>query len=71
MRFMKAIVIGVLVYVACFMLVLVLAQIFTGHDFSAAYAAVGSVGAVELALTSIIKRQEKLFDKKTREDDEK
>ncbi len=64
MRYMKTIVAAVLVVTAIFFVMLVIAQVFTGYDFSAAYGMLGSVSAVELALTAIIKRQEKLSDKK-------
>lgn len=70
MRYMKTVVAAVLIMTAVYFLVLVLAQVFTGYDFTAAYQMLGSVSAVELALTSIIKRQEKTLDKKNKEDDQ-
>lgn len=70
MRYLKTIVASVLIVTAIFFVGLVLAQVFTGYDFSPAYSMLGSVSAVELALTAIIKRQEKLSDKKKENDDE-
>lgn len=64
MRYLKTIVTSVLIVTAIFFVMLVLAQVFTGYDFTAAYGMLGSVSAVELALTAIIKRQEKILDKK-------
>jgi hypothetical protein len=66
---MKTVVAAVLVVTAVFFLVLVLAQVLTGYDFSAAYEMLGSVSAVELALTAIIKRQEKNIEKKEKNDE--
>lgn len=58
MRYMKTVVAAVLIVTAVFFLVLVLAQVFTGYDFSAAYEMLGKVSAVELALSAIIKHGE-------------
>lgn len=58
MRYMKAVVAAVLIVTAVFFLVLVLAQVFTGYDFSAAYAMLGGFGGGELALSAIIKHGE-------------
>lgn len=69
MRYMKTIVAAVLIYLAVFLLVLVAAQVFTGYDFTAAYAAVSLSGIAELALTSVIKRDEKKYDQKHGKDD--
>lgn len=71
MRYMKTIVAAVLIYLAVFLLVLVAAQVFTGYDFTAAYAAVSGAGIAELALTSIIKRDEKKYDQKHGKDETK
>ena len=58
MRYMKTVVAAVLIVTAVFFLVLVLAQVFTGYDFTAAYEMLGKVSAVELALSAIIKHGE-------------
>lgn len=58
MRYMKTIVASVLIVTAVFFLVLVLAQVFTGYDFSAAYAMLGGFGGGELAMSAIIKHGE-------------
>lgn len=69
MRYMKTVVAAVLIYLAFFLIVLVVAQVFTGYDFTAAYAAVSLSGIAELALTSVIKRNEKIYDRKYGKDD--
>ena len=69
MRYLKTIVASVLIVTAIFFVGLVLAQVFTGYDFTPAYGTLGSVSAVELALTAIIKRQEKKSEKKENEHD--
>lgn len=71
MRYMKTIVAAVLIYLAVFLLILVAAQVFTGYDFTAAYASVSLSGIAELALTSVIKRDEKKYDQKHGKDDMK
>lgn len=58
MRYMKTIVASVLIYAAVMIIVLVIAQIFTGYDFTAAYAAITLGGTGELALSAIIKNGE-------------
>lgn len=58
MRYMKTVVAAVLIVTAVFFLVLVLAQVYTGYDFSAAYAMLGGFGGAELALSAIIKHGE-------------
>lgn len=69
MRYMKAVVAAVLIVTAVFFLVLVLAQVFTGYDFSAAYAMLGGFGGVELALSAIIKHGENKQEHRYRKDD--
>lgn len=58
MRYMKTIVAAVLIVTAVFFLVLVIAQVFTGYDFSAAYGMLGGFSGAELALSAIIKHGE-------------
>ena len=58
MRYMKTVVAAVLIVTAVFFVMLVLAQVFTGYDFSAAYAMLGGFGGGELALSAIIKHGE-------------
>ena len=70
MRYMKTVVAAVLIVTAVFFLVLVLAQVFTGYDFSAAYAMLGGFGGAELALSAIIKHGENKWERKCRNDDE-
>jgi multidrug transporter EmrE-like cation transporter len=52
-----------------FFLVLVLAQVYTGYDFSAAYAMLGGFGGAELALSAIIKHGENKQEHRYRKDD--
>lgn len=58
MRYMKTVVAAVLIVTAVFFVMLVLAQVLTGYDFSAAYAMLGGFGGGELALSAIIKHGE-------------
>lgn len=53
-RWMKTVVASVLIVSAVLFVLLILAQVFTGYDFSAAYDALKSIGSVELAITGII-----------------
>ena len=69
MRYMKTVVATVLIVTAVFFLVLVLAQVYTGYDFSAAYAMLGGFGGGELALSAIIKHGENKQEHKYRKDD--
>lgn len=69
MRYMKAIVAAVLIGTAVFFVMLVLAQVLTGYDFSAAYEMLGKVSAVELALSAIIKHGENKQEHRYRKDD--
>lgn len=69
MRYMKTVVAAVLIYAAVMIVVLVIAQVLTGYDFSAAYAAVTLGGVGELALSAIIKHGENKQEHKYRKDD--
>ena len=69
MRYMKTVVAAVLIVTAVFFLVLVLAQVYTGYDFSAAYAMLGGFGGGELALSAIIKYGENKQEHKYGKDD--
>lgn len=69
MRYMKTVVAAVLIVTAVFFLVLVLAQVFTGYDFSAAYGMLGGFSGAELALSAIIKRGENKQEHRYRKDD--
>lgn len=55
MRFLKRLIIAVLVYIAVYLPFVAVLQAVSGGDFTAAYSVGGIVGAVELALGSIIK----------------
>lgn len=71
MRYMKTVVAAVLIVTAVFFLVLVLAQVFTGYDFSAAYGMLGGFSGAELALSAIIKHGETKQEHRYRKDEEK
>lgn len=55
MRFLKRLIISVLVYIAVYLPFVAVLQAVSGGDFTAAYSVGGIVGTVELALGSIIK----------------
>ena len=56
MRYMKTVVAAVLIVTAVFFLALVLAQVFTGYDFSAAYEKLGKDNTGEDATRANIKQ---------------
>ncbi len=64
MRFLKRIVIGVLIWAAVYMPFVAVLQALSGSDFSAAYGFGGMVPVVELALSAIIKREESRYEQK-------
>ena len=66
---MKTVVASVLIVTAIFFVLLVLAQVFTGYDFSAAYGMLGGFSGAELALSAIIKRGENKQEHRYRKDD--
>ena len=55
MRFLKRLIIAVLVYIAVYLPFVAILQAVCGGDYTAAYSVGGIVGAIELALGSIIK----------------
>ena len=66
-RYMKTIV--SLIVTAIFFAVLVVAQVFTGYDFTAAYDALKSFSAVELGITGVIELYKKKQEHKHRKDE--
>ena len=70
MRFLKRLIIAVLVYIAVYLPFIAILQAVSGGDFTAAYSVGGIVGAVELALGSVIKITEskKIKKKENTED---
>lgn len=68
-RYMKTIVSAVLIVTAIFFAVLVVAQVFTGYDFTAAYDALKSFSAVELGITGVIELYKKKQEHKHRKDE--
>lgn len=63
MRFLKRILISVLIYEAVFLPFVVLMQVISGGDFTAAYTVGGAAASVELILCSLIKREESKREK--------
>ena len=55
MRFLKRLILAVLIYMAVYLPFIAVLQALTGTDLTAAFSVGGIVGAVELALGSIIK----------------
>lgn len=70
MRFLKRLIIAVLVYIAVYLPFIAVLQAVSGGDFTAAYSVGGIVGTVELALGSVIKITEskKIKKKENTED---
>ena len=64
MRFLKRILVSVLIYEAVFLPFVVIMQMRTGYDFTAAYTVGGAAASVELILCALIKREENKKAKK-------
>lgn len=58
MRFLKRILVSVLIYVAVYLPFVVIMQAISGGDYTAAYTVGGITGCVELILCALIKREE-------------
>lgn len=65
MRFLKRILMSVLIYEAVFLPFVVVMQVLSGGDFTAAYTVGGAAASVELILCAIIKREETKKNKKS------
>lgn len=68
MRWLKRLLTALLVYIGIYLPFVVIMQSVTGYDYSGAYAAVAGVGAVELIVSSLIKREETKMERKDRKD---
>ena len=64
MRFLKRLIISVLVYIGVYLPFIAVLQAVSGGDYTAAYSVGGIVSAVELALGSVIKITENKSIKK-------
>lgn len=64
MRFLKRILVSVLVYEAVFLPFVVIMQTVSGGDYTAAYTVGGAAASVELILCALIKREENKKNKK-------
>ncbi len=69
MRFMKRLIIAVLIYIGVYLPFIAVLQAVSGGDFTAAYSVGGIVTAVELALNAIIKREETKYERHNRDTD--
>lgn len=65
MRFLKRILVSVLVYEAVFLPFVVIMQTASGSDYTAAYTVGGAAASVELILCALIKREENKANKKS------
>lgn len=64
MRWLKKLLMILLIYIAVYLPFVVVMQAVTGYDYTGAYAAVTGVGAVELIVGGLIKRTETKMEKK-------
>ncbi len=64
MRFLKRVLVAVLVYTAVYLPFVTVMQSISGSDFTAAYAVGGASASVELILCSLIKREEAKAEKR-------
>lgn len=75
MRWLKKLLTTLLIYIGVFLPFTAILQAVTGYDYSAAYAAVTGVGAVELLVSAVIKiaetREERKTEKKNGKEDER
>lgn len=69
MRWLKRLLTALLVYIGVYLPFVVIVQAVTGYDFTGAYAAVAGVGAVELIVSSLIKREETKMERKDRKNE--
>ena len=68
MRWLKRLLTALLVYIGIYLPFVVIMQSVTGYDFTGAYAAVTGVGAVELIISGLIKREETKLEMKERKE---
>ena len=68
MRWLKKLLTALLVYIAVYLPFVVILQALTGHDFSGAYMAVTGVGAVELIVSGLIKREETKMERRDKDE---
>ena len=65
MRFLKRVLVSVLIYEAVFLPFVVIMQTVSGGDYTAAYTVGGAAASVELILCALIKREENKQNKKS------
>ena len=70
MRFLKRVLICVLVYAAIYLPFVVIMQAWSGGDYTAAYTVGGALASAELILCALIKREEAKQERKKQELDE-
>ena len=66
-RWLKRLLIGLLLYIGAYLIFIAVLQALTGYDFTAAYAAVTGVGSVELIVSSLIKQTETKKEKASKD----
>ena len=66
MRWLKRLLTALLIYIGVYLPFVVILQAMTGYDYTGAYAAVTGVGAVELIISGLIKREETKQERKER-----
>ena len=69
MRWLKKLLTTLLIYIGVFLPFTAILQAVTGYDYSAAYAAVTGVGAVELLVGGVIKVAETREERKYEQND--
>lgn len=69
MRWLKKVLSSLLIYIGVFLPFIAILQALTGYDYSAAYAAVTGVGAVELLVGGVIKVAEAREEQKLRKEE--
>ncbi len=68
MRWLKKLLVALLVYIGIYLPLVVVLQAVTGYDFSGAYMAVTGVGAVELLVSGLIKREETKMERRKQDE---
>jgi len=68
MRWLKKLLTALLIYIGVYLPFVAVLQAVTGYDFTGAYMAVTGVGAVELLVSGLIKREETKFERRNKDE---
>lgn len=68
MRWLKKLLTSLLIYIGLYLPFVVIMQAATGYDFTGAYMAVTGVGAVELIVSGLIKKEETKHERSHRDE---